>query len=155
MESTSRLRQEIETLCREHGVEWRLVPRTRHYGWADIPERWIATSPLEDLVDYYTALHELAHIVEELPGSEATDDPDIVLEHESRAWLWALQQATVAPDEAVHSDIIDGISDYNQRYLPRQLPAALTELSRRLARIYPRPLVIRLADESEAASAGL
>jgi hypothetical protein len=136
-ESIARYRSEIRALCREHSIEWRLAEETRHYGWADIPERWIATSPLLDLVDYYTALHELAHIVEELPGSEATDDADVVLEHEARAWLWALERATVAPDEAVHADIIDGISDYNQRYLPLQMPAAIITLAHRLERLHP------------------
>jgi hypothetical protein len=122
-------RAHITALCRQHQIDWRVDESTGDDGWSDIPERWIATGPLVSRKRYFTALHEVAHVVLDLPGSDAHQDGDIVFEHEARAWLWALAAGREPADDDVLDDVQAGLDDYAADYACREPSPALVELA--------------------------
>lgn len=74
--------------------------------------RWIRIPPIRTPITYYTALHELGHLLGE-PGRYRLDE-------EARAWEWALANAAEPPSPGVRKMIRRNLRSYLRWALHRQ-----------------------------------
>lgn len=104
----SRLQEHIERLCDAHSIEWNQgcpIDSAR----ALLDEKTIECPPIHGRLQYFTALHEIAHLV--LGPSYENDGFDVVT-HEAECWQWALKIALVGPNQMVAADIRRGLHSY-------------------------------------------
>lgn len=85
----TRWEDHIGALCAEGRVEWR--PRKSGGGRASRRGRWIHVPPIRSQRGYFTALHELGHVLGPQPRTR--------LAKEAAAWQWALAHAIEEPTE--------------------------------------------------------
>jgi hypothetical protein len=96
----------VEQLCRDLGITLEYL-KGGNRGWAQRKERRIKVSPVKGISTYYTALHEIAHIV----GPNAPRR----LEQEVAAWRWAIDNAKRPPTKGVWKGIAASLDSYRQR----------------------------------------
>lgn len=140
------LQKHIEQLCRQHRIEWRINPERFHSGWSDLTGRWIETGELRDQATYFVALHEIAHIVEQLPAADEHNDGDTILDHEARAWIWALETSREPIGRDAAFEALDGLSSYARKHACAAVPASLRSTVSRLRSAHPQlgPVVVRV-----------
>jgi hypothetical protein len=106
-------REHIKQLTREYGI--------RIAGFVSLEQArasWMARvvyipDPDADPRHYFTALHEIGHVVLEhsLRGAAG----DVMVRQEEDAWRWAIEQALVEPDDVVTDDIRHALGSYGWR----------------------------------------
>jgi hypothetical protein len=102
------LRAHIEELCEEHEIH-RSFNRLGAYARQTAYQRVIGVPQVYDRKDYFTALHEIAHIVLWHSGPASGD---VRLRRERDAWEWALENARVKPTQAVRGMITRCLRSY-------------------------------------------
>lgn len=108
----------VSSLCAEHSIT--VEERVSSGGRAYKKDRIILVKPVRSMITYFTALHEIGHIVHPLGCGRG-----LRLEQEYHAWDWAIEQALVDPNEAVKKMIHRCLSSYirkAQRSVRMKLP---------------------------------
>jgi hypothetical protein len=110
-ESSERLTEEdlnsrrahVQRLVTEHGIGWEeaAIPFLEAEGSIDPAERFIRTPIVDTEIAYFTALHEIGHVVLDLPSfgpGESDEEPERRLySNEASVWEWALDEAEAPP----------------------------------------------------------
>jgi hypothetical protein len=106
------LRAHIKELCAEQGIA-RSFSGRRGHGSAYLHDdtREIRYSQIHSRNEYFTALHEIGHILLGHRGGPS-HDPDERLQRERDAWDWALENARVKPTQAVRGMILRSLRSY-------------------------------------------
>jgi hypothetical protein len=95
----------IEALAAEHDVGITIVTAEGFIAFARPRPRRIWIPPVVDLVAYYTALHELGHVV-----GKGRSKPK--LEAEANAWVYAIRTARWPLTDEVRNSIRDALRSY-------------------------------------------
>jgi hypothetical protein len=106
-ENVAPLRAHIEELCEEHEIH-RSVNRLGAYARQTAYRRVIGVPQVYDRKDYFTALHEIGHIVLFHHARDRTN----IRQEERDAWDWALENARVKPTQAVRGMITRCLRSY-------------------------------------------
>jgi hypothetical protein len=122
----------IERLARENDATIRYERKQAAYGrkgarstphtrelflprWGDTP----------DEEQFWTALHELGHIVLQHVGTgmlEMFGKKDLIIEQESDAWRWALDNAGVPLDDEGRANVAQSLASYQYSFGPALTP---------------------------------
>lgn len=105
MQDIPELERHVSTLCTIHGIT--IEARVSSGGRAYKKSRKIHIRPVKSLITYFTALHEIGHIVDPLGSGRG-----LRLEQEYHAWDWAIQNALVDPNAAVQKLIHRCLTSY-------------------------------------------
>jgi hypothetical protein len=100
--SVSQMADHVRDLADEHHIA---VEHYRGSGAAYRRARLVRIAPVKGISSYFTALHELGHIVG--PGRSARK-----LEREANAWEWAIIVAQRPPTDAVSFMIARSLRSY-------------------------------------------
>lgn len=103
MSLSDRLAEHVAVLAAENDVE--IVHRGR--GIAYRKKRLVTIPEVRGRSTYYTALHELGHVVGPNPRRR--------LDQEMAAWRWAIDHAIVAPTPGVVRTIVGCLQSYRAR----------------------------------------
>lgn len=99
----ARLHEHVAQIAAEHGV----TIKHQGGGIAYRRERRITTPPVRGRATYFTALHELGHVLGPNPRRR--------LDQEVAAWRWALEHALEPPTPAVAAGIARCLRSYRAR----------------------------------------
>lgn len=97
-----RLREQIEHLAAEYGITMDYIEAGGDVAWfvsaGDLPSRKIEVPAIEDELSYFTALHEIGHVVLNMPTYEdGSTEPS--LNNEVAVWAWALGKSIIKLEE--------------------------------------------------------
>lgn len=101
--SNARLRDHIEQLVQEHKIRWEEKPIRFHdaHGSLAPDDRSITAPMLTSELAYFVTLHEIGHIVLQLPSHddlvEGPELPTRFYGNEASVWEWALDESIVPP----------------------------------------------------------
>lgn len=103
-------RTHVAYLAAQHHI---IVDKRTHgvAAMAHIDRRVIEINQLAGPVEYYTALHELGHIVLD-HGRNAPKGSTKMLLQEGEAWEWAIDNAKITPTPAVKAWMSDCLNTY-------------------------------------------
>lgn len=102
-QSIAHLRDHIEQLVQEHRIRWEEKPIRFHDAQGSLAsdDRSITTPMLTSELAYFVTLHEIGHIVLQLPSHddpvEGQELPTRFYGNEASVWEWALDESIVAP----------------------------------------------------------
>jgi len=104
------LTSHVEGLCKKYRIAWvKPSPSSANPGrFHARPDRRLIRCPkISNRNDYFTALHEIGHLV--LGRGDSC-------EAEAECWVWALENGRVQPTQAVRAMIRRGLSSYLKVY---------------------------------------
>lgn len=96
----------IIDLCARHHIQWKIVDRG-YADEADRDDRIIRTRPVKGEITYFTALHEIAHVV-----AKGCEDYQPTMVCESNAWTWAIKKAIAPPSHRVYTAIAKALRSH-------------------------------------------
>jgi hypothetical protein len=106
-ESVAPLIAHVDELCANHGITRSFSLHA--YARLSADQRLIRCPQIRSRTDYFTALHEIAHI---LLWHSGPAPGDVRLQRERDAWDWALETARVKPTQAVRGMILRCLRSY-------------------------------------------
>lgn len=93
---------------------------------------------VRDQATYFVGLHEIGHIVEQLPGSDEHEDGDTILDHEARAWLWAFEHSKEALGLEAAFEALDGLASYARSHAVDRVPPSLIAVVEHIRALHPQ-----------------
>jgi hypothetical protein len=105
-----RLREQIEVLAAEYGIGIDYI-ECGEFSWfvsaGNLASRRIEVPAIDDERSYFTALHEIGHIVLGMPTyEEGSSEPS--LDNEVVVWAWALGKAIIKLEEPARGWLYGG-----------------------------------------------